>query len=154
MFRSLLALVAVSVIASLPVIVAGQAGTPAVAGVVKDQTGAVIPGATVRVINESTGTSVDAVTDGQGAFRTAAMPPGAYRVETTLDGFETDVRRVVLAAGANASIDVSLAPARFSQSVVVTARRVEELAQEVRRFPSQSSAVISSPMRALSMSIA
>ena len=59
------------------------------------------------------------------------LAAGRYRVETTLDGFETDARRVILAAGQSATSDVTVAPARFTQSVVVTARRVEELAQEV-----------------------
>ncbi len=49
----------------------------------------------------------------------------------SLDGFETSTRRLVLAAGQTATNDVTLSPARFSQSVVVTARRVEELAQDV-----------------------
>ena len=52
-------------------------------------------------------------------------------METSLDGFETAVRRIVLDAGQTAAIDVTLSPARFTQSVVVTARRVEELAQDV-----------------------
>ena len=41
------------------------------------------------------------------------------------------MRRVVLEAGQTATIDAILIPARFTQSVVVTARRVEEVAQEV-----------------------
>jgi iron complex outermembrane receptor protein len=48
-----------------------------------------------------------------------------------LDGFETDVHKVALGAAQTVTYDVTLSPARFSQSVVVTARRVEELAQEV-----------------------
>ncbi len=59
------------------------------------------------------------------------LAPGPYRVETSLDGFETAVRRIVLDAGQTATVDVTLSPARFTQSVVVTARRVEELAQDV-----------------------
>ncbi len=57
--------------------------------------------------------------------------PGPYRVETVLDGFEADVHKVALAAAQTVTYDVTLSPARFSQSVVVTARRVEELAQDV-----------------------
>ncbi len=131
MFRRLLAIAALGVIAFSPAVVAGQSGDSTISGVVKDQTGAVLPGAAVRAINESTGASVETVTDGQGAYRTSPLPPGAYRVEAVLDGFELDVRRVTVEAGQAPTLEITLAPARFSQSVVVTARRVEELAQEV-----------------------
>ena len=45
--------------------------------------------------------------------------------------FETIERRVVVFGGQTAQADFTLSPARFSQSVVVTARRVEEVAQDV-----------------------
>ena len=80
---------------------------------------------------KTTGVAVEAVSDGQGAYRADALAPGRYRVETALDGFETAVRRIVIEAGQTAAIDVTLNPARLTESVVVTARRVEEAAQEV-----------------------
>ena len=102
-----------------------------IAGLVRDASGAAIPGATVRIVNEVTGVSLQAVSDEQGAYRTAALGPGAYTVEITLDGFEAAGRRVVLSAGQTAAVDVTLNPSRLTESVVVTARRVEEAAQEV-----------------------
>ena len=59
------------------------------------------------------------------------MPAGQYRVETALDGFETAVRRLVLEGGQTSSIDVTLTPSRLTEGVIVTARRIEEAAQEV-----------------------
>jgi iron complex outermembrane receptor protein len=102
-----------------------------IAGLVRDASGAAIPGATVRIVNEVTGVSLQAVSDEQGAYRTAALGLGAYTVEITLDGFEAAGRRVVLSAGQTAVVDVTLNPSRLTESVVVTARRVEEAAQEV-----------------------
>ena len=75
--------------------------------------------------------SLQAVSDEQGAYRTAALGPGAYTVEIALDGFEAAGRRIVLSAGQTAAVDVTLNPSRLTESVVVTARRVEEVAQEV-----------------------
>src|SRR5262245_213565 len=66
-----------------------------ISGVVKDSSGAEIPGATVRVVNEQTSAASEAVTDGQGAFNVADLLPGRYRVEASLDGFETNVTTVV-----------------------------------------------------------
>ena len=105
--------------------------TSTITGIVRDSSGGAVPGATVRVIDEGTRLSVEAITDEQGAFRAIALGSGTYRVEAALDGFETAVRQVALAVGQTASVDVVLSPSRFSQSVVVTARRMEEVAQEV-----------------------
>ena len=49
-----------------------------IAGLVRDASGAAIPGATVRIVNEVTGVSLQAVSDEQGAYRTAALGLGAY----------------------------------------------------------------------------
>ena len=115
----------------LPGVTFAQLGPGAVAGLVKDESGGVIPGATIHVVNETTGSAVDLFSDEQGAYQAPELEPGPYRVEATLDGFEPVVRRVVLGAGQTLANDVVLSPARFSQSVVVTARRTEEVAQEV-----------------------
>ena len=56
---------------------------------------------------------------------------GQYRVETTLEGFEAAVRKVVLDTSQTLAIDITLSPSRITEAVVVTARRIEEAAQEV-----------------------
>jgi iron complex outermembrane receptor protein len=112
-------------------IAAAQSGTGTISGFVRDQSGASIPGASVHIVNEDTSAAVDVFSNEQGIYRAEDLAGGRYRIEAALDGFETAVRRVVLEAGGAATIDALLAPARFTQSVVVTARRVEEVAQEV-----------------------
>jgi iron complex outermembrane receptor protein len=123
-------MVAALVVALLPASARAQVPTGVIVGVVRDASGIAVPGAVVRVINDATGGSVEAVSDGQGAYR-AERVPGAYRVETGFDGFETVARHVTLAAGQTATIDLVLTPSRITEGVVVTARRVEEVAQEV-----------------------
>ena len=105
-----------------------QSGTP-LSGVVRDSGGGVLPGVIVKVVNTATGAAVDAVTGGDGAFA-LTVPPAAYRLEASLDGFEDAVQQVVVAQVA-VSRDITLAPSRLTESVVVTARRVEEEAQDV-----------------------
>ena len=97
---------------------------------VKDSSGGSIPGAIVRVVNEA-GATGEAVTDGDGGFAAASLAAGAYRVEASLDGFETAVRRVALDAGQSLAVELTLAPAGITEGVVVTARRSEEVAQDV-----------------------
>ena len=107
-----------------------QGAAVAVSGLVRDSSGAPIPGVVVRVVNEETGAAVEAVSDGQGAYN-AEVAPGRYKVEAALDGFETASKQLVVNAGQPVAGDITLEPARFTEGVVVTARRVEEVAQEV-----------------------
>ena len=131
MFRRFFKIV-VALVALAPAVSAvAQTAGGSIGGLVRDASGAAIPGATVRIVNEVTGVSLQAVSDEQGAYRTTALGPGAYSVEISLDGFEAAGRRIVLAAGQTAAVDVTLNPSRLTESVVVTARRVEEVAQEV-----------------------
>jgi iron complex outermembrane receptor protein len=71
------------------------------------------------------------VADGEGSYRSEPLTPGSYRVDVTLDGFEPVTRRVVIEAGKASTADFALTPARLTEGVVVTARRVEEVVQEV-----------------------
>jgi iron complex outermembrane receptor protein len=127
LFRSVAALAVLFVSVS----VEAQVLTSVIGGTVKDASGAAIPGATVRIVNETTGVQMQAVTDEQGAYRVPPLPAGPYRVEITLDGFETSERRILLSPDQTIAIDVTLSPSRLTESVVVTARRVEEVAREV-----------------------
>jgi iron complex outermembrane recepter protein len=118
------------VVLALAAPVSAFAQGASVKGLVKDSSGASIPGAVVKVVSEG-GAATEAVTDGEGGFVTASLPAGAYRVEASLDGFETAVRRVSLAADQVLDVDLTLAPAGITEGVVVTARGSEEVAQEV-----------------------
>ena len=123
-------ILAALVIALLPVASGAQTDTGTVTGVVRDSSGAAIPGATVLVVNEETGATVEAISDADGSYRTALVR-GRYRLEASLDGFETAIRHIVIEVGQAPAIDMTLAPARITEGVVVTARRVEEVVQEV-----------------------
>jgi hypothetical protein len=108
-----------------------QRATSTITGLVRDPSGAPIPGATVLVINERTGARTPILSNPDGVYRATGLAPGDYRLETVLDGFETVERRVVLDADHEVSVDITLTPSKVNEAVVVTARRVEELAQEV-----------------------
>ena len=108
-----------------------QTTTGSVTGSVGDASGRAIPGATVRVLNDATHASAEAVTNEEGTYRFDALAPGQYQLDATLEGFDPTARRLQVDAGQTTAIDVTLTPARVAQSVVVTARRTEEVAQEV-----------------------
>ena len=71
------------------------------------------------------------MTDEQGSYRADALQAGQYRLEAALDGFEPSVRRLMLDDGQTSAIDMTLTPSRITEGVIVTARRIEEAAQEV-----------------------
>jgi hypothetical protein len=81
----LLALLAVSL---LPLHAAAQTTLGRVAGTVLDQSGGVLPGATVTLTNVNTGASTTTVTTETGAFLFPQVPIGTYTVNVQLEGFK------------------------------------------------------------------
>jgi len=91
-------------------------------GVVRDATGAVMPGVTVEVKNESTGVVVSAVTDANGVYRFPSLASGIWDVTATLAGFNTaSTPDVPLSLGQIKKVDFALAVAGVAESVQVTA---------------------------------
>jgi hypothetical protein len=69
-------------------------GQVAVSGVVEDDTGGVLPAATVTLVDKGGGRSREADTDAAGRFAFADVPPGSYSLEATtgdLDSARLDV---------------------------------------------------------------
>ena len=96
--------------------------TGAIAGVVKDGTGAVLPGVTVEaaspVLIEKIRT---AVTDSQGQYKIVELRPGAYTVMFKLPGFGTVKREgLELTTGFTATANAELAVGSIEETVTVT----------------------------------
>ncbi len=62
--------------------------TGRIAGIVKDQAGAVIPGAEVVVVNRATAEERRTKTNDDGNYTVSLLPPGVYRVSITASGFK------------------------------------------------------------------
>ncbi len=113
-----------SLVAALPAsaVVAAQSGTGVIAGIVRDATGASIPGATVRVSSMDTGVAETTVTNLEGAYRVASLVPGKYGVEITLSGFAPATRRpIALEVGQTIAVDVVLDVDTHTETVDVVA---------------------------------
>ena len=99
--------VLVSLLMAVPAFVSAQSFSGIVAGVVKDDQGGVLPGATVLLIGK-VGTRT-ATTGAAGAYRFNAVDPGAYEVVVSMTGFQSQRREnVVVAVGKQATVDASL----------------------------------------------
>jgi hypothetical protein len=91
-------------------------------GIVKDSSGAVMPGVTVEAKNEAIGIVVSAVTDANGVYRFPALASGVYDVTATLAGFQPlTVPDVQLSLGQIKKVDFALTVAGVAESVQVTA---------------------------------
>jgi len=93
-----------------------------ISGTLKDQSGAILPGATITAKNLSTGLSRSVVTDATGEYRVPALPPGTYSLSAEMQGFTTERRpEVILVIDQDAVINFMLKPAAVSEVVSVVA---------------------------------
>lgn len=101
----------------------------ALIGTVKDEQGAALPGADVRLSSAALiGSPATDTTDERGRMRFPMLPPGLYTLEITLQGF-TAFREEDIRVGAGATLErvIGLTIAEFAESVVVrgTGSRIE-----------------------------
>jgi hypothetical protein len=113
---------------ALPALALLLAATPAawaqiaggnVYGTVTDESGAVLPGATVTISGE-TGTR-DSVTGNQGEFRFLNVERGRYKLAVGLTGFTTVTREIQVVTGENVNLTFGLKVATVEETVTVTA---------------------------------
>ena len=99
----------------------GQAvGT--ILGTVTDNTGAVLPGATVQVINSATGIARNTVTGGAGDYAVPSLTPGGYKVIVRAAGFgEVVTNNITLVVAQEARVNAVLRPGAVAETVQVNA---------------------------------
>src|SRR5882757_9360160 len=94
----------------------------AIAGVVKDTSGAVMPGVTVEAASPALIERLrSVVTDGQGQYKIVDLRPGVYAITFTLPGFNTVKRDgVELPANFTATINIELRVGSLEETVTVS----------------------------------
>src|SRR5438552_11098404 len=98
-----------------------QGTTATITGVVKDASGAVVPGATIAVRSLDTNATRTAITDDSGRFNLPGLPVGRYELTAELRGFTKYVRSPInLLLNQVAVVDPELRPSALSEMVVVT----------------------------------
>jgi hypothetical protein len=98
----------------------GQFGSASVLGYVRDNTGAMVPGATVTLSNVATNVSQKAQTDKEGKYEFDSVPIGNYQISTEATGFEVvKTATFNLPIDARQRVDVEVKPGT-SQVVEVT----------------------------------
>ena len=95
-----------------------------ISGVVKDDTGGVVPGATVTATQVQTQTPRTTVTDASGFYTFANLPSGRYDLAAELQGFKKAIKEgVQLDAAGSLTMDFGLSTGAISENVTVTAEQ-------------------------------
>jgi len=94
----------------IPIVGTAQTATGRLSGTVLDASGAVIPGAAVRIRGETSGLTVRLETDASGGFKALALPSGEYSVEAEAEAFQ---RRIVRTVKVDVARETSLPPIRL-----------------------------------------
>ena len=102
--------------------VAWAQATAQINGTVADESGGILPGATVTAIQTDTGARREVVTETDGRFAMPNLPIGPYRLEVALSGFRSFTQTgIVLQVGSNPVIPVTLALGQLAETVSVEA---------------------------------
>ena len=96
-----------------------QTETARVQGTVTDAAGAIVSGATVKLVS-STGREVTAISDSNGAYSIVSLQPGPYEVEVTQTNFKTTKQSINLQVAQVAQLDFALEAGAVSETVTVT----------------------------------
>jgi outer membrane receptor protein involved in Fe transport len=98
-----------------------QSATGSIEGTIVDQTGALMPGVTVTVVQPATGITRTAVTDENGVFRLPLLPVGIYDVTTELAGFTArKIPELSLTVGQTVTLKIQMAVSTLTETVNVS----------------------------------
>jgi hypothetical protein len=98
-----------------------QGSSGRILGIVTDQSGGSVAGATVTVVDTQRGVARTLSTDDAGEYNAPTLIPGTYTIRVEAKGFKTLERpNVVLQVGQEIRVDLTVQPGDQTQSVTVT----------------------------------
>jgi len=108
-------------LAALTTITLAQNATTSLRGVVKDPSGAIVPNATITLLNAATGQSFTAQSKASGEYELTQLPPARYSITLTAAGFGNQTKSAELLVNQPATINFTLALETNTETVNVTA---------------------------------
>src|SRR5438552_11762579 len=88
---------------------AAQSGRGVITGIVRDSSGAIVPGAEITIVEKATGVVTTATSTDAGVYRAPYVPPGTYKISAALPGFKTAIAdNVEVLLGQTVTIDLKL----------------------------------------------
>ncbi len=115
-----LLLLFVVILASTPA--NAQFNTGEIRGIVRDNSGGVLPGATVSVRHPASGRLVERITDTEGRFFFPALQIGEWEITAVLPGFALQTRKIVLEIGRTLNLELTLGLEGLTERVTVESR--------------------------------
>ncbi len=104
----------------LPAALGAQSSNASISGLVRDSTGAVIPGVTLSAFNVDTGVSRQTVSNSEGRYLISDLIPGNYKLTATFTGFKRLEREgILLRVGDRVSLDLEMEVGGQSEKVTV-----------------------------------
>lgn len=98
-----------------------QTGNGSISGQVKDQSGAVIPGATISIKNTATNVAATSQTNDEGRFAVLNLIPGTYTLTASFQGFKNLERgNIGLQVGGRVDLDLTMEVGSSAERVTVT----------------------------------
>jgi len=102
--------------------VSAQEFRGSIQGIVKDTSGAVLPGVTITATSSETNIARTVVTDVKGIYQVPQLTPGFYTVDARLEGFKPMVRKgVQVRIGDEVPVDFKMELGGVSETISVTA---------------------------------
>jgi hypothetical protein len=115
-------IVVVCFLVLFPVTTAHGQSAATVFGKIFDPAGALVPGATIAMVNLATGEERSTPSDSEGNYLIAALPAGVYRIEVEAPGFQKQVtENVSVDVGRTVAQDFQVHVGGASENVTVTA---------------------------------
>jgi hypothetical protein len=103
----------------LPLFSQGSFGR--ILGTVSDQSGGVVSGATVTIVDTDRGVTKVLVTNDAGEYSAPTLNPGTYKVRAEAKGFKvTERQNIVLEVGKEARVDLALVPGAVAETMTIT----------------------------------
>ncbi|PYS00317.1 MAG: TonB-dependent receptor, partial [Acidobacteria bacterium] len=111
----------VALIALGTCLVFAQTSTATILGVVRDTSGALVPGVSISVKHVDSGLTRTAISNERGGYNVPLLPVGAYEITTTMPGFKKEVRSGInLVVGQEAVVDLILEVGAAAEQITVT----------------------------------
>jgi hypothetical protein len=101
--------------------VSAQSDVGRITGTVRDQSNAIVPGATITIKNEKTGEERTLTTGENGLYQVSNLKPSYYTVTVQATGFaKIEYTQVQLSVGQELVLDVDLKPKTVSEEITIT----------------------------------
>ncbi len=102
-------------------LVFGQSATTSLRGVIKDPSGALLPGAQVTIVDKSVGTTLRTTSHNDGSYVFAQIPPARYTITVSSPGFADQSKIAQILVNQPATVDFTLSVQASSVTVDVSA---------------------------------